>query len=124
LYLKACFREMQLKHHRYKSLSLKLSNMTATFHNRNLQSAFQMINNFAISKANVADNRKKLSSGNMGECLRKIWRRKLLQHYTHLRRQVLANKITDNKKKLFFAHFISQSTRDAFDRWKKRALYE
>ena len=27
------------------------------------------------------------------------------------------------KKKLFFAHFMSQSTRDAFERWKKQALY-
>lgn len=27
------------------------------------------------------------------------------------------------KKRLFFAHFISQSTRDAFERWKKKALY-
>ena len=37
---------------------------------------------------------------------------------------MFGNKIVDNKKRLFFAHFISNSTRDAFNRWKKKAYYE
>jgi len=82
-----------------------------------------MISNYATSKANVHSHEKDISSRNIGDCLIKIYRRKLLGHYSHMRRQVLGNKVVDMRKKLFFAHFISQSTRDAFMRWKKKAQY-
>ena len=74
------------KHHRDKALVLKLSNMARGFDNRNLQSAFQMIKNYWTAKNNVHAHQKNLSSRNIGDCLTKVWRRKLLQYYTHMRR--------------------------------------
>lgn len=86
LYKKACYRELMCKHQRDKALVLKLSNMARGFDNRNLQSAFQMIKNYWTAKSNVHAHQKNLSSRNIGDCLTKVWRRKLLQHYTHMRR--------------------------------------
>jgi len=112
-----------LKHHRDKALILRLSNTASKFDNKQLFSAFQMIKNFSTAKKNVQGHSKQVSSRNLGGVLAKIYRRKLLSHYTHLRRQVFGAKVVNAKKKLMFAHFISQSVRDAFDRWKKKALY-
>lgn len=123
LYKKSVFRELMCKHHRDKALVIKLSNMANSFDNKGLQAAFQMISNYSTTKANVHAHEKSISSRNIGDCLTKIYRRKLLSHYTHMRLQILGNKVVDMKKRLFFAHFMSQSTRDAFERWKKKALY-
>lgn len=124
IYKKACYRELMAKHHRDKALVLKLSNLARGYDNRALQSAFQMIQNYWTTKKNVHSHERNVSSRTLGDCLNKIYHRKLLGHYVHLRRQILGNKVVEGKKKLFFAHFISQSTRDAFMRWKKKALYE
>ena len=50
--------------------------------------------------------------------LRKVYLRKLLSYYSHLRRQILGNRIVERKQRTFFGHFISRQVRDAFDRWK------
>jgi len=78
-----------------------------------------MIMNYAQSKKNVKGKNKDLATRNMGGVLRKIYLRKLLQHHSHLRRQTHGDKVVAKKKKIMFGHFISASTRDAFNRWKK-----
>ena len=67
-----------LKHHRDKALVLRLSNSARKFDNRMLQSAFQMIRNYWTTKNNVHAQQKGLSSRNLGDTLKKIYRRKLL----------------------------------------------
>ena len=110
-----------LKHHRDKALVLKLSNMARSYDNKGLQSAFQMIKNYSTAKRDKHGQSKGLSTNNLANALLKVYRRKLLSHYSHLRRQVFGNKVVEMKKKLMFAHFISASTRDAFMRWKSKA---
>ena len=121
IYKRGVYRELMLKHHRDKALVLRLSNMAAKFDNKLSISAFQMIKNFAETKKNVHGVSKNLATKDLGGVLAKIYRRKLLQHYTHMRRQIHGDKVVANKKKLFFGHFITASTRDAFNRWKKKA---
>ena len=64
-----------------------------------------------------------MSSRNIGDILNKIYRRKLLQYYSHLRRQVHGDKVVEKKKKIMFGHFISMQVRDYFNKWKKQSLY-
>jgi len=123
IYKRAIYNHFKLKHDRDKTLVLKLSNMAQSYDNKGLQSAFQMIKNFATAKKNVFAQSQSLSTRNLANALLKVYRRKLLSHYTHLRRQVFGNKVVEMKKKLMFAHFISASTRDAFMRWKSKALF-
>ena len=123
LYTKAVFRELMCKHHRDKALAIKLSNTAAKFDNKQIQSAFQMIRNFWIAKQNVHAHEKKISSRNIGDCLTKIYRRKLLSHYSHMRRQIHGDKVVEAKKKAMFGHFISAQVRDAFKRWKQQSDY-
>lgn len=119
LYTKAVFRELMCKHHRDKALVVKLSNTAAKFDNKQLISAFQMIKNFAIAKQNVHGHSKDIASRNIGDCLLKVYRRRLLSYYTHLRRQIHGDKVVMAKKKAMFGHFISAQVRDAFKRWKQ-----
>lgn len=107
LYKKACFRELMLKHHRDKALILKLSNTAGSYDAKQLQCAFQMIKNFATAKSNTHSGEKSMSARNIGDILRKVYRRKLLQYYSHLRRQVHGDKVVEKKKKIMFGHFIS-----------------
>lgn len=112
-----------LKHHRDKALVLKLSNKARSYDNKGLQSAFQMIKNFSIAKRDKRGQSKVQSTSNLANALLKVYRRKLLSHYSHLRRQIFGNNSVEMRKKLMFAHFISASTRDAFMRWKSKATY-
>ena len=80
-----------------------------------------MIRNCAISKANVHGRDKVIASRNLGEALRKAYRRKLLQHYTHLRRQTHGSKSVGDQRKAMFGHFFAGMMRDAFGRWKSQA---
>lgn len=80
-----------------------------------------MIKNFVRSKANIGANEKNVATRNLTGCLAKIYRRKLLQHYTHMRRQTHGDKVVMQKKKIMFGHFISAQVRDAFNMWKKKA---
>ena len=123
LYTRAVFRELMLKHHRDKALAVRLSNTAGKFDSRMLESAFQLIKNFSTAKQNVHAHQKELSSRDIGGVLQKIYRRKLLQHYSHLRRQVHGDKVVAHKKKVMFGHFISMQVRDAFNRWKKQAVF-
>ena len=86
IYKRAVYRELKSKHHRDKALILRLSNTASKFDNKQLLSAFQMIKNFSTAKKNVQSHSKQVSSRNLGGVLAKIYRRKLLSHYTHLRR--------------------------------------
>ena len=47
IYKRAIYNTLMLKHHREKQLTLRLSNMARKFDNKNLESAFRMIKNFA-----------------------------------------------------------------------------
>ena len=123
IYKRGVYRELMLKHHRDKALILRLSNAAKKFDNRHLQSAFQMIRNFWISKENLHGKDKEMSAKNLKNVLLKIYLRKMLQHYTHLRGQILGNRITESKKRVMFGHFISRQVRDAFDLWKRKALF-
>ena len=80
-----------------------------------------MIRNCAISKADVHRRDKRIASRNIGEALRKAYRRKLLQHYTHLRRQTHGAKSVGDQRKAMFGHFFAGMMRDAFARWKQQA---
>ena len=113
-----------LKHHRDKALILRLSNTAGVFDAKHLQSAFQMIKNFATAKIDTHGCEKKLSSRNIGDVLQKIYHRKLLQYYSHMRRQIHGDKVVEKKKKIMFGHFISAQMRDYFNKWKKQSMYE
>lgn len=119
IYKRAIYREFMLKHHRDKALCLRLSNASAKFDNKGLISAFQMIKNFAEAKRNVHGNSKERATKNIKDTLLKVYLRRMLQYYSHLRRQIHGDKVTEKKKKIMFGHFISASVRDAFNRWKK-----
>ena len=82
-----------------------------------------MIRNFWIAKENVFEHEKELATKNLKNTLLKIYLRKLLQHYSHMRRQILGNKVVENKKRVMFGHFISAQVRDAFNRWKQKAMF-
>ena len=112
-----------LKHHRDKALVLKLSNMAGKFDTRGKTAAFQMIKNFFQSKKDCQAHEKDMAARNLEGAFRKIYMRKMLQNYTHLRRQILGNKVQEKKKKIMFGHFISAQVRDAFNMWKKKAHF-
>ena len=80
-----------------------------------------MIRNVAISKANVHARDKVIASRNLGEALRKVYRRKLLQYNSHLRRQAHGAKSVGDRRKAMFGHFFAGMMRDAFGRWKQQA---
>lgn len=82
-----------------------------------------MIRNFWIAKQNVHAHEKDISSRNIGDCLLKVYRRRLLSYYTHLRRQIHGDKVVESKKKAMFGHFISAQVRDAFKKWKQQSDY-
>ena len=112
-----------LKHHRDKYLVQKLANVAGAYDARHLQSAFQMIKNYVQAKHDTQAGEKNIASRNINDVLSKIRRRFLLQHYSHLRRQILGDHVVERKKKAMFGHFISANMRDAFNRWKKQATY-
>lgn len=78
MYKKSVFRELMLKHHRDKALVLRLSNAAKKFDSRNLQSAFQMIRNYWISKENTHNSEKHISARNFRDVLNKVYLRKML----------------------------------------------
>jgi len=82
-----------------------------------------MIKNFATAKANTHECEKSISARNIGDTLRKIYLRKLLQYYSHIRRQVHGDKVVEKKKKIMFGHLISAQVRDYLNKWKRQALY-
>ena len=112
-----------LKHHRDKALVLRLANAARSYDNRSLQSAFQMIRNFVISKNGAHGGSKALAARNLKDALRKVYLRKMLHYYSHLRRQIHGDKEVAKKKRVMFGHLISASVRDAFNTWKKQANY-
>ena len=118
LYKKACFRELMSKTQRDKAFCAKLSNTAAKYDNKNLQSAFQMIKNYWQAKNNVFGHEKELATRNITDALTKVYRRKLLNYYSHLRKQIHDTKVDEKKKKTMFGHFISRRVRDAFNLWK------
>ncbi len=82
-----------------------------------------MIRNFWISKQNVHGHEKEIATKNIKNTLLKIYLRKMLQHYSHLRRQIHGDKVVETKKRTMFGHFISAQVRDAFNRWKQKAQF-
>ena len=94
IYMRACFRELKAKYKREKSLCVQLSNLAKKFDNQGLQSAFQMIHNFKLSKDHVHKTKKIVSAKEFGSILQKIYTRKLTHYMSDLRSKCLR----ENKK--------------------------
>jgi hypothetical protein len=67
--MRACFRELKAKYKREKSLCVQLSNLSKKFDNQGLQSAFQMIQNFKLSKDHVYKTKKSVSAKEFGSII-------------------------------------------------------
>ena len=124
MYTKAVFYALKLKYQREKALVLKLANLAKKFDNFTSQTALQMIQNYSKSKKDINGNDKNVATRGLTGCLAKIYKRKLLQHYTHLRRQCHGDKLVTTKKKVMFGHFITKQVRECFNRWKRQAQYQ
>ena len=116
-----CFIQLMSKFQREKALCMKMHTVSRKYDNKNLLSAFQMIQNFVRSKNDVHGHEKTLSSKNVHSVLLRIYRKRMLDYLTHIRLVALNGKKEQSKKLSMIHHCLTRSLRHAFDKWKMQA---